>query len=291
VRFAYNYNRLRPNVAFPRTNVAAVVGGVVGGVVGLLALLGLAFFCFRRRRRQQLQTLNERPNPLFLPQPEARFTNAADGANIDPFASSAALSASRPSGTSRPLQSWTDSETGSSPNLAARDASNPSPMTNFSHTRATLSVNDSATPSVPVSIGVVAAATTPQVSYPNEKSRPVPSVGVQQDPTAGLDVPSARPNAILTDDQADFVNSLFNNNVPAPVVARVLERMIANPQGATITGLNDPELRAHLNPGDLTTLPQAQAGGVPWQPTLIDIGDGETTVGTAPPSYDYARAQ
>ena len=267
------------------------MGGVVGGVVGLLALIGLALFCFRRRRRQHLQTLNERPNPLFLPQPEARFTNGADGASVDPFASSAALSANRPP---RPLQSWTDSETGSTPNLAARDASNPSPITNFSHTRATSSANDSATSSAPVTIGVVAAAATPQVTYPNEKSRPAPGGGtLQQVPTAGLDVPHARPNAILTDDQADFVNSLFNNNVPAPVVARVLERMIANPQGASITGLNDPELRAHLNPSNLPPLSQAQtqAGGVPWQPTLIDIGDGETTVGTAPPSYDYVRAQ
>lgn len=134
------------------------------------------------------------------------------------------------------------------------------------------------------------------VSYPNEKSRPAPGGGTLQqgqDPTASLDVPIARPNAALTDDQADFVNSLFNNNVPAPVVARVLERMLTNPQGASTTGFNDPELRAHLNPGNLATVShsQAPAGGAPWQPTLIDIGDGETTVGTAPPSYDYARAQ
>ena len=294
MRFIYNYNRLQPNITFPRTNVAAVVGGVVGGVVGLLALLGLALFCFRHRRDQCLQTLNERPNPLFLLQPEARFTNT-DTASVDPFASSAALSASRPSGSSRPLQSWSDSEVGFTPNIAARDASNPNPTTNFSHTRATSTTNDSATSSVPVPIGV-AAAETPQVRYPNKKSRPAPGGGtlrLRQVPTAGLDVPSARPNAILTDDQADFVNSLFNNNVPAPVVARVLERMIANPQGASSTGFNDPELRGHLNPGDLATLSQAQApaGGVPWQPTLGDFGDGETTVGSAPPSYYSVQAQ
>jgi MYXO-CTERM domain-containing protein len=295
VRFTCNYNRLQSNVAFLRTNVASVVGGVVGGVVGLLTLLGLAFFCFRRRRRQHLQTLNERPNPFFLPQSEARFTNT-DPASIDPFASAAALSASRPSGTSRPLQSWSDSEVGFTPSLAARDASNPNAMTNFSHVRATSSANDNATSSVPVPIGVAAAAatTTSQVSYPNEKSRPAPGGGtLQQDPTARLDVPSARPNAVLTDDQADFVNSLFNNNVPAPVVARVLERMIANPQGSSSTGFNDPELRPHLNRGNLSTLlhSQAAAGGVAWQPTLGDLGDGETTVGTAPPSYDYVLAQ
>ncbi|KAF9232919.1 hypothetical protein BU15DRAFT_14159, partial [Melanogaster broomeanus] len=32
---------------------------------------------------------------------------------------------------------------------------------------------------------------------------------------------------VLTDDQADFVNNLYANNVPAAAIARVLERMMA----------------------------------------------------------------
>lgn len=279
------------------------MGGVVGGVVGLLALLGLAFFCFRRRRRQHLQTLNERPGPSLLPQPEARFANAAT-LSADPFGSSAALSVVQPSGTSRPLRSWSDSEAGSTTNFAARDASNPSPITNFSHSRVASSADDSVTSSVPLSIGLAAAAAMPQdhdgsasilpaqpavrpaptaapVIYPNEKSRPAPGSALQQGQTATLDVAGPPLNAVLTDGQADFVNSLFNNNVPAPVVARVLERMLANPQGAGSTGYNDPELRPHLNSG---------SGPTSWQ-TMNEIGDGETTIGTAPPSYDYVRAQ
>ncbi|EGN97773.1 hypothetical protein SERLA73DRAFT_137894, partial [Serpula lacrymans var. lacrymans S7.3] len=40
--------------------------------------------------------------------------------------------------------------------------------------------------------------------------------------------PSAmRENLSLTDEQADFVHSLYNNNVPASAIARVMERMIA----------------------------------------------------------------
>ncbi|KAF8558505.1 hypothetical protein OG21DRAFT_1481486 [Imleria badia] len=290
------------STASKKTKLAAIVGGVVGGVVGLLALVGLAFFCFRRRRRQHLQTLNERPSPVLLPQPEARFTNLGT-LTTDPFGSSAALSVGQPSGTSRPLRSWTDSEAGSTANLAARDASNPSPITNFSHSRVASSADDSATLSVPLSIGVAAtgipqdhdaSAPTPvqlavrpaptalPVTYPNEKSGPAPGGSLHQGQTANLDVASSRPNAVLTDEQADFVNSLFNNNVPAPVVARVLERMLANPQGASSTGYNDPELRPLLNSGNVPTS---------WQPTMSDIGDGETTIGTAPPSYDYVRAQ
>jgi len=38
---------------------------------------------------------------------------------------------------------------------------------------------------------------------------------------------------MLTDDQADFVNSLYANSVPAGAIARVIERMIAGePQPA-----------------------------------------------------------
>ncbi|KAF8128429.1 hypothetical protein EV363DRAFT_423432 [Boletus edulis] len=34
-------------------------------------------------------------------------------------------------------------------------------------------------------------------------------------------------HSTLTDDQADFVNNLYRNNVPAPAIARVIERMMA----------------------------------------------------------------
>lgn len=279
------------------------MGGVVGGVVGLLALLGLALLCIRRRRRdQQLATQNRRPSPLLMPEPEARFTDFGI-AGGDPFASSAALTVSPPTGGLRPLQSWTGTEGGSAGDFAYRDASNASPS--FSHARVTSSGEDSAASSVPLSIGVAAATSrgqgvspsAPQVeagarsapvtsNYPNEKAGPASQV-------ASHDVVNTRANPVLTDEQADFVNSLFNNNVPAPVVARVVERMLANPQGANGTGYNDPELRSHLSPNNLPTSsqPYTLSSGVPWQPTMSEFGDGETTIGTAPPSYDYVQAQ
>ncbi|KAI6138960.1 hypothetical protein BKA82DRAFT_9346 [Pisolithus tinctorius] len=63
----------------------------------------------------------------------------------------------------------------------------------------------------------------------------------------------SRMQPVLTDEQADFVASIYQNNVPAPVVARVLERMLANPNpspygsnpGAAV-GPYDPELRAYM---------------------------------------------
>lgn len=272
------------------------MGGAVGGSLGLLALLALALLCFRRRR-QRLMALNDRPSPLLLPQPAARFTNFG-AVGSDPFGSSAALSASGPSGTSRPLQTWSESDPGSTHNPSPGDASNPSasPVTDFSHARTTPTGNDSATSSVPISavVGAAAAVAVAQgrdtsatrlapaatpVIYPNEKAGLSSGAALQQGQAANSDAPDARPNPVLTDNQADFVNSLFNNNVPAPVVARVLERMLANPQGGSGTGYNDPELRPHLT------------SGTPWQGIMSDIGDGETTIGTAPPSYDYARAQ
>ncbi|KAF9232911.1 hypothetical protein BU15DRAFT_11718, partial [Melanogaster broomeanus] len=52
-------------------------------------------------------------------------------------------------------------------------------------------------------------------------SHTTPSAGAPQPPCARQTHP------MLTDDQADFVNTLCTNNVPAAAVARVMERMMA----------------------------------------------------------------
>ncbi|KIK99734.1 hypothetical protein PAXRUDRAFT_452289 [Paxillus rubicundulus Ve08.2h10] len=283
-------------VPFARTNVAVIAGGVAGGVVGLLGLAALAICCLRRRRH--IQSLNDRPSPLLRPGPEPRF---ADSASENPFASTGAISMSRVPGASRPLQAWTESDATSN-FTAGHDPTISSPTGNLSHMRATSSGNDSSVPSpasAVVSSADVGAATAgvPQESsppirllpipgsssYPNEKSRQPSLHSISASVHASPDAPAARPNPTLTDGQADFVNSLFNNNVPAAVVARVLERMLANPQGGSGTGANDPELHAHFG----TDNPPAG----PWLSGATEFGDGETTFGTAPPSYDFVRAQ
>ena len=43
----------------------------------------------------------------------------------------------------------------------------------------------------------------------------------------------------LTDEQADFVHTLFSHNIPAPAIARVMERMVDRqvvPPGENIAG-------------------------------------------------------
>ncbi|KIJ63306.1 hypothetical protein HYDPIDRAFT_29564 [Hydnomerulius pinastri MD-312] len=326
-----------------KTNVAAIAGGVVGGVLGLLGLCALAFFCFRRRRRSQ--PLDDSPNPL-LRDPEPRFTNAA---SANPFAAAPAVSMSRPSGGSRPLQAWTESDAASTSNLASGEPlmSSPTNLTRMAVTSSGAGGSVSSTRSPAISAAspagvdnsardvmdvsaaasplAAAAAALPQESpspapaplrplpapvdastvYPNEKLRQSLS-NVSRSSTQRETVPGAAnapANPVLTDDQADFVNSLFNNNVPAPVVARVLERMLANPQGpgpnaGPGTGANDPELRAHLGTDGLGAAPASQitqgqhAAVMAWLGAgASEMGDGETTLGTAPPSYDFVRAQ
>lgn len=72
------------------------------------------------------------------------------------------------------------------------------------------------------------------------------------DQIASRDALDTSQNAALADEQADFADGLFNHSVPAPVIARVLKRMLAN--GASTTDANDPELCARLDPSSLPAL-------------------------------------
>ncbi|KAH0830352.1 hypothetical protein J3R83DRAFT_1746 [Lanmaoa asiatica] len=62
---------------------------------------------------------------------------------------------------------------------------------------------------------------------------------------------------MLTDEQADFINSLYHNNVPAAAIARVMERMLAD----------------------------RHAGIREWE-RETRLARGRTTMTTAPPSYE-----
>jgi hypothetical protein len=304
------------------TNVAVIAGGAIGGVAGLLGLSALACFCFRRRRRRHVQSSDGRPSPLLAPGPGPRFTN-------DPFASTAPTSMSLATGELRPLRSRGESDASIS-NPAVPDPTTSYPMMNLTPLRAAANGNTNSvlfTPTTAMMSSVggdspnlgntltinaspitdAAAAGVPQDSSspairplpvpgslgnPNEKMRQPSLHSLSSASTPERGVPSAQANPVLTDVQADFVNSLFTNNVPGPVVARVLERMLANPQAVGGIGANDPELRAAMGAGispDMST--QARAGVLAWLQGASEIGDGETTIGTAPPSYDFVRAQ
>ncbi|KAG6380395.1 hypothetical protein JVT61DRAFT_8513 [Boletus reticuloceps] len=50
--------------------------------------------------------------------------------------------------------------------------------------------------------------------------------------------PSEISHPTLTDDQADFVNNLYTNNVPAPAIARVIERTMAGERQPSVDGFD-----------------------------------------------------
>ncbi|KAF9239701.1 hypothetical protein BU15DRAFT_46593 [Melanogaster broomeanus] len=243
------------------TNAAIVAGGVVGGVAGLLGLGALAYFCFCRRRRCRRHSVPLNDGPALLsPGPEPRFTQSAG-----PFSTTATLFLSTPSGAASPLQ-----DVASISNTAVPDSTTSTSMTsNDSSKRLPTSTsvgvgnpNPDNGPNLRASPPPVAAATAG--AFPREKLRQhsiLNSVSRTATPSSGD--PGVQADPELTDSQADFVNSLYRNNIPGPVVARVLERMLASPQGGVLS----------------------------WLRRANEIGDGETTSGTAPPSYEFVSAQ
>jgi hypothetical protein len=186
------------------TSVGAIVGGVVGGLAALIALL-LAIFYLRRRRR------------------EAQGLSAdLDGdPKIEPFFSADSLYHQGP-------QRHTDvTELATTENLVtgAVSAGAPPHSTSSGSARREKSrlgvanpntgqiANASATP--PTQAGLSSTS-----SGPSETSRP----RIQQT------------HPMLTDDQADFVNNLYTNNVPAGAIARVIERMMAGERQPVVDG-------------------------------------------------------
>ncbi|KIM55186.1 hypothetical protein SCLCIDRAFT_1221334 [Scleroderma citrinum Foug A] len=275
-----------------KNNVAAIAGGATAGAVGLLALCGLALFCFRRRRSRATggnitPLLNERPASRFL-----------DGAIADPFARDPTLTNDLSFSTSdvarlslRDVEATTPSgggpSSGRSP-LSVQDSAGQSGAVVVNATSRN-NVDSEQTPmrtlpAIPVS------STTP-TAWPNEKASSSRDAGQE---SAAVPLAQSGDQPVLTDEQADFVTSLYQNNVPVAVVARVLERMLANPnpQGAaSAVGAYDPELRPYM--GNAQPVPPASyARRMSWfDGGASQYGDGETTIGTAPPSYDYARGQ
>ncbi|KAI5987557.1 hypothetical protein EDD15DRAFT_1486070 [Pisolithus albus] len=275
-----------------KIDVGAVAGGAAAGAVGLLALCALAIFCFRRRKSRS-STGNT--TPLLRP-PESGFLA---GSAVDPFARAPTVpsdgfnSAGDPSGAS----------IGGVDATTTRDLSTqPSSIPVSTPTSLSPQVGGTAQGSVPdinPSPAGVSASPLRQLpaipispSLPSTRATENAQSSMQGSSRETWQVGGVVPNSqsarqpILTDEQADFVTSLYQNNVPAPVVARVLERMLANPNPSpsgsspsAAIGPHDPELRAYM---------PASAPGhrriLSWLGS--QLGDAEST---APPSYDHAQ--
>ncbi|KAI6138962.1 hypothetical protein BKA82DRAFT_3011561 [Pisolithus tinctorius] len=276
-----------------KINVGAIAGGAAAGAVGLLALCALVVLFFRRRR---LRSSNGNTTPL-LRRPESRFLA---GPFVDPFArtptvpgdgSILTVAGGELSGTSiGGADAGTTPDIGSqSPSLPSSTATRFSPQGGSAAQGSVPDISSAAVgvsplrqlPAIPISPSTLSTRATENAQFSSQGG------SREASQTSGIGPNSqSRMQPVLTDEQADFVTSLYQNNVPAPVVARVLERMLANPNpspygsnpGAAI-GPYDPELRAYM--------PVPTSGHrrvLSWLDS--QVGDAEST---APPSYDHAQ--
>jgi hypothetical protein len=225
------------------TDIGTIVGGVIAAVALIVATV-LAFLWIRRRRRhppEAVELYSDCSSPPFTPHTAYNplFTDAAG--TYDPYA-----------GHNPPT------------NNTARNNPIPSPSTELSPF----------VPLVPNRLDSPAVQRTPSMdediltpftttsNTSNSSGTHSKTRGVQSNDPANA--PSSQPqigrdtSPLLTDEQADFINSLHHNNVPAAAIARVMERMLVD----RYAGIREWERETRLA--------------------------RTNTMTTAPPSYDLA---
>ncbi|KAG6379178.1 hypothetical protein JVT61DRAFT_11620 [Boletus reticuloceps] len=191
----------------PHTDISAIVGGVIG-VLAVVILGALAFFWMRRRRGhghvpEMIDLHSHSASPPF--DPHARYDPGTS--RYDPYVGYTRSTANAPDMPLVPnrLVSSTIQPSPSSPS-SGRDTVTPFTATSSSS-------NASGTRS---KTGLVVSNDTANVE--SQTGLHVPSTDTRRSDVSPL----------LTDEQADFINSLHQNNVPAAAIARVLERMLAD---------------------------------------------------------------
>ncbi|KIJ63299.1 hypothetical protein HYDPIDRAFT_41144 [Hydnomerulius pinastri MD-312] len=230
------------------TDIGAIVGGVIGGIAVIMAGI-IAFFCMRRRRSSDMIDLNAEakvapydPSAAYDP-PSNQFQSTHGLTSRGTIHNTASLS-SVPLAPNRRDPS-VDQLSG--PNVVSPFTSSASNSSGYQDrdrkSRLVLS-NDTPSP-----------ASAPSGAYADP--------GSQSSPETVLSPQSARRDLSpsLTDEQADFINSLYNNNVPAAAIARVMERMLVDRNA----GIREWERETRLSRANTFT--------------------------TAPPSYDFANDQ
>lgn len=207
-------------------NVGAIVGGIVGGLV-VVGMVIVMLLCFRwRLHKLQTAALDAVPKPLTLDSgsmvegnlhassllPTAHATQAATTVPDPPGVLSTATAAPdaapldhlQPTRLDTPL---TDNPPSS--NLSS------SQIQKAARTQPPIAIT---APSPPSSSAALLHGTAAQPT--SEPMRSIPNV---------LD---STQNEQLTDEQADLVSGLWRANVAAADIARVIERMRAEPRGA-----------------------------------------------------------
>lgn len=175
------------------------MGGVVAGLA-VIAIVAFALRYFRRKRR------------------------VLDHAEIDPEQDHVPSDAEwRPSYAPEPTMTYTPlALNATSPLYPNRSPSIASAQHNVSTRIASPSSADSFT--LPVPPTSTADSTDLHPSTPFTTKSPNDGMASAQNHPSPQD---SNANNQLTDGQADFVNSLYNHNVPAHVIARIVQRMMA----------------------------------------------------------------
>ncbi|KAF8558510.1 hypothetical protein OG21DRAFT_1504252 [Imleria badia] len=198
------------------SDIGAIVGGVIA-VVSLIVVGVLAFLWIRRRRGHRPEMMINLHSDYASPPltPRAGYDTPNTAGMYDPYTGSTNNTARNHLAPSRTTE--VSSFTPLVPNrLASSDVRR--------------------TPSSPGSGGqdiLTPFIATSSTSNSSNKTR----LGVSNDtdtanvaPQTGHSPTDSRQDTspLLTDEQADFVNSLHLNNVPAAAIARVMERMLAD---------------------------------------------------------------
>ncbi|KAH7928206.1 hypothetical protein BV22DRAFT_1044868 [Leucogyrophana mollusca] len=222
------------------TNIGAVVGGVVAGIAVIVAaVFALMFFRRRKRSGNQMVDLHSEPkvtpyDPYAAYDPPPHSTSPTARTIADTLSTTSILSPNRRNENGDVTQ--------------ARLPPTPTPFTSSASSssipqdrKSRLALaNDVDGTSAAFSAGH-AAGPAPSVSQSSSEPAQSPQTARQ----------ALSPS--LTDEQADFINSLYNNNVPAAAIARVMERMLAD-RGS---GLNEWETETRLSRAYSTTAPPA----------------------------------
>jgi hypothetical protein len=215
--------------------IGAVVGGTLAGLA-IVAAITTAILCLRKKRRSSIH-LEIQPEQNCIPNTESHLSNDA----------------------AQPTMTWAPvlSPLNSPSHLYSRRS--PSAVSAQQNLNTQITLPSSAhllIPSLPPTSTTDSAdqflSTTSPPKDPDDNI-----VTVEQRFTSPQ---ASSASTQLTDEQADFVNSLYNHNIPAPAIARIVQRMMAGQDAGQI--------------GDIVTV--GGSSGLRRENTITSV---------APPSY------
>ncbi|KIK99729.1 hypothetical protein PAXRUDRAFT_822412 [Paxillus rubicundulus Ve08.2h10] len=195
-------------------DVGVVVGSVVGGIAVMIT--GIIAFLWMRRRRREQETIGLHFEGEITahhpPSNQSRSTNVAEVGRSSVRNTESLVSIPLIPNRRAFSSDQTPGSVPSGQDTIYPFTSSPSNSsgTQDRKTRLVLSNDVSNPPGIELA------------TYANQ-GRQFPSEAPLLPQSSGRDTSPS-----LTDEQADFINSLYNNNVPAAAIARVMERMLAD---------------------------------------------------------------